>query len=158
MVKNTGNIRIGENVKINSKMSANPIGGDSKMILVCTNGGMIEICDGAGLSNSCLYATQSIFVGKQVMVGGGTKVYDTNFHSVNSNFRLMNPDPDIIRAAVVIKDKAFIGGHCIILKGVTIGENSVVGAGSVVTKDIPPNQVWAGNPAHFIKNIEINKV
>ena len=55
---------------------------------------------------------------------------------------------------VVIKDGAFIGAHCIILKGVSIGEKSVVGAGSVVTKSIPDGEIWAGNPAKFIRRIE----
>lgn len=54
---------------------------------------------------------------------------------------------------VLIKDNAFIGAHSIILKGVTIGENSIIGAGSVVTKSVPDNQIWAGNPAKFIRNI-----
>ena len=53
----------------------------------------------------------------------------------------------------MIKDNAFIGAHSIILKGVTIGENSIIGAGSVVTKSVPDNQIWAGNPARFIRNI-----
>ena len=56
-------------------------------------------------------------------------------------------------APVVIEDNVFIGARCIILKGVTIGENSVVGAGSVVTKSIPANEIWAGNPAKFIRKI-----
>lgn len=52
-----------------------------------------------------------------------------------------------------IKNNVWIGAGSIILPGVTIGENSVVGAGSVVTKDIPPNVIYAGNPAKFIKDI-----
>lgn len=55
---------------------------------------------------------------------------------------------------VVIKDGAFIGAHCIILKGVTIGENSIVGAGSVVTKSIPDGEIWAGNPVKFIRRVD----
>ena len=55
---------------------------------------------------------------------------------------------------VVIKDGAFIGAHTIVLKGVTIGERSIVGAGSVVTRSIPDYEIWAGNPAKFIKKVE----
>lgn len=58
------------------------------------------------------------------------------------------------RGKIVIKEHAFLGARTVITKSVTIGEHSVVGAGSVVTKDIPPYQIWAGNPARFIKNIE----
>ena len=53
-----------------------------------------------------------------------------------------------------IKEGAFIGTRCLILKGVTIGKGAVVGAGSVVTKDIPDGEIWAGNPAKFIRNVE----
>lgn len=52
---------------------------------------------------------------------------------------------------VVLKDNCFIGANVVICNAVTIGENSIVGAGSVVTKDIPDNEIWDGNPAHFIK-------
>lgn len=52
---------------------------------------------------------------------------------------------------IVLEDGCFLGINTIITKPLTIGRNSVVGAGSVVTKDIPPNEVWAGNPARFIK-------
>lgn len=53
---------------------------------------------------------------------------------------------------VHIKENAFIGCNTVICNSVTIGEGAIVGAGSVVTKDIPPFQVWAGNPARYIKN------
>ena len=91
-------------------------------------------------------------LGNQILVGGGTKIYDTDFHWLEFERRMSelggatNP--------VVIKDGAFIGAHCIILKGVTIGEKSIVGAGSVVTKSIPDGEIWAGNPAKYIRRIE----
>jgi acetyltransferase-like isoleucine patch superfamily enzyme len=56
---------------------------------------------------------------------------------------------------IIIEDIVSIGSSVTVLCGVTIGKNSVVGAGSVVTKDIPPFQVWAGNPARFLKNVEL---
>lgn len=62
-------------------------------------------------------------------------------------------DPGIKSKPILIKEGAFIGAHAIVLKGVTIGKYSVIGAGSVITKDIPDNEVWAGNPARFIKKL-----
>lgn len=56
-------------------------------------------------------------------------------------------------APVVIGNDVFIGVKCIILKGVTIGDGAIIGAGSVVTKSIPANQIWAGNPAKYIREI-----
>ena len=53
---------------------------------------------------------------------------------------------------VIIEDDVFIGVNTVICNSVRIGKGSIIGAGSVVTKDIPPYQVWAGNPAHYIKN------
>ena len=54
---------------------------------------------------------------------------------------------------VEIGPRAFIGGHTIILKGVTIGEGAVIGAGTLVAKDVPPYEVWAGRPAKRIKQL-----
>lgn len=58
------------------------------------------------------------------------------------------------KGKILIKENAFIGCNVIICNAVTIGRNSVVGAGSIVTKDIPDNEVWAGNPARFIRKLE----
>ncbi|GAM69539.1 galactoside O-acetyltransferase [Vibrio sp. JCM 19236] len=86
-------------------------------------------------------------------------MFDTDFHSVDFQTRIspfinLGSDTGVKKAPVHIKTGAWIGGFSIILKGVTIGENSVVGAGSVVTKNIPDNEVWAGNPAVFIKALK----
>lgn len=93
-----------------------------------------------------------------MLIGGNCKFYDTDFHSLNYSDRmrpyLLNmPDENIVNKDILIKKGAFIGGHSIILKGVTIGENSIVGAGSVVSKSIPDNEIWAGSPVELIKKV-----
>ena len=89
-----------------------------------------------------------------MLKSGGTSVYTTDFHSLDPIIRASKDDQKHSKSAhVVICDNVFIGAKCIILKGVTIGENSVIGAGSVVTKNVPADQIWAGNPAKFIKNV-----
>ena len=95
----------------------------------------------------------SITIGAYSNLGGGVKVYDTDFHSLDSQVRL-NGDTDIKSRPVVIGKRVFVGGHSIILKGVTIGDDSVIGAGSVVTKNVPAGEIWAGNPARFIKKVK----
>ena len=66
---------------------------------------------------------------------------------------MKNGDLNVKTAPILIKEGVFIGAHAIILKGVTIGRHSVIGAGAVVTKDVPDNEVWAGNPAKFVKKL-----
>lgn len=145
-------IVIGDNVNINSSRSSNPIGGDTKTILFAKGNGKIRIGNGCGISNATLFACESITLGNQIFVGGGTKIYDTDFHWIDFQKRMSKKGG--VTRPVIIKDGAFIGAHCIILKGVTIGERSIVGAGSVVTKSIPDGEIWAGNPAKFIRRIE----
>lgn len=151
LVRNRGKIIIGNKVTINSAPMANPIGGQGRTILVTQKGAKITIGDGSGISNCAIFASESITIGKQVMIGAGVKIYDTDFHPVNFTERMENKPAK--KAAVSIADGAFIGAHSIILKGVTIGEKSVIGAGSVVTGHIPDNEIWAGNPAKFIRKI-----
>lgn len=143
------NIFIGKNVKINTGKRANPIGGDTRAIL----SGNIIIGNNVGISNSALIGRREIKIEDNVMIGGGTKIYDTDFHSIEFEKRINEPDTGIKCKEIKIENGAFIGAHSIILKGVTIGAMSIVGAGSVVTHDIPPNEIWAGNPARFIRKI-----
>lgn len=152
-VSNTaGGIIIGNDVSINSCLGSNPIGGDTRTILFAKGNGKIQIGDGCGISNATLFACDAITLGKQILVGGGTKIYDTDFHWLDFEKRMNELGG--ATSPVTIKDGAFIGAHCIILKGVTIGERSIVGAGSVVTNSIPDGEIWAGNPAKFIRRIE----
>ena len=148
-----GSIQIGDNVNINSSLASDPIGGDTRTILYTRNNGRIVIEEGVGISNATLVSDTSITIGAYSNLGGGVKVYDTDFHSLDSEVRL-NGDTDIKSKPVVIGIRVFVGGHSIILKGVTIGDDAVIGAGSVVTKNVPAGEIWAGNPARFIKKIK----
>lgn len=151
--RNGGKIKLGSGVNINSNLIADPIGGQTKTILVSGSNGKLVIGDRVGISNAAIFATKEIIIENDVVIGAGCKIYDSDFHSVIASNRL-NGNTNIPLSSVRICERAFIGGHAIILKGVTIGEGAVVAAGAVVTKDIPANEIWGGNPAVFLKKID----
>lgn len=116
--------------------------------------GRIEIGNKVGITSSVFAARERITIEDEVYIGAGCKIYDNDFHAIRYEDRIINGDSIIAIKPVFIKRGAFIGADSTILKGVTIGEKSVVGAGSVVSKDIPTGEIWAGNPARFIRKIE----
>ena len=146
-------IFIGDRFGCNSGLKYNPIGGDTCTILRTIDNGTIVIGNNGGMSNATLVAWNKIEIEDDVTIGGGVKIYDNDFHSLNYQLRVFRPYDDIASRPVKICKGAFIGAGSYILKGVTIGEKSVIGAGSVVSKDIPAGEVWAGNPVRFIKKI-----
>ncbi len=146
-----GTITIGKGIQLRAGKKYNMIGGDTRLILRTYRGGSIRIGQNVGISNSALVSMNHIEIEDNVMIGGSCKIWDTDFHSLNSNERMDEYDTHINSAPIHIKKGAFIGANTIILKGVMIGEKSIIGAGSVVTKDIPDGQIWAGNPARYIK-------
>lgn len=153
LIKNKGNFEIGSGFKANSSSLKNVIGGDTRCSFVINNNASIVIGDNVKISNSAFYSNSSIKIEDDVMIGGSCRFWDSDFHSIDPQIRLQTPNEHYISKPITIKKNAFIGGGSIILKGVTIGENSVVGAGSVVSKSIPDNEIWAGNPAKFIKKL-----
>ena len=146
-----GKIVLGEGVTINSSASSNPIGGDCRTIFSIVPGAVLTIGNRVGISNSAIVCHNSITLGDDVVIGGNVKIYDTDFHRLSEGCRELDDRKAARKGAVVIRDRAFIGAHSIVLEGVTIGEGAVIGAGSVVTKDVPAGEVWAGNPAVKIK-------
>ena len=149
-----GRIEIGDRVRINSGRRYNAIGGDTTVILNSSVNGRITIGEGSGLSNCTIVARESVTIGKDVRIGGSTHIYDTDFHAISFEDRILHGDQNTRNKPVAIGDGAFIGCSVLILKGVTIGRHSVIGAGSVVAKDVPAGEIWAGNPARFIRKLE----
>lgn len=155
IVARQGFFSIGKNFAMNNGIRGNPIGCYQRCTFFVNRNAQLIIGDHVGISQTALICHKSITIGNYVKIGGGVCIYDTDFHSLDPEIRKSKDDlKQRIEKPVVIKDNAFIGAHSIILKGVTIGENSIIGAGSVVTKSVPDNQIWAGNPAKFIRNIE----
>lgn len=154
MVACGGKFSIGKNFTMNNGIKGNPIGCYERCTFFVDRGAVLTIGDNVGMSQSALICHKSITIGNNVKIGGGVCIYDTDFHSLDPVIRRSSEDlKNRAEKPVVIGNDVFIGAKSIILKGVTIGENSVIGAGSVVTKSVPANQIWAGNPAKFIKNI-----
>lgn len=125
-----------------------------RTIMVARYGGQIEIGDGFGISGSTIYSTKSIKIGKNATIGANCKIIDNDFHPLDPEQRRLNLNEEhTARAPIVIGDNCFIGMNSIILKGTTIGNNVVVGAGSVVHGTFPDNCIIAGNPARIIRQI-----
>ena len=105
-------------------------------------GAVIKIGDNCGFSGCSIVANKNVTIGNNVTVGADTIIGDRDDHS---DLYASEVKP------VIIEDDVWIGMHCIILKGVRIGKNTIIGAGSIVTKDIPANCIAAGVPCKVIK-------
>lgn len=151
--KEKGCIRIGSNFWMNNGMAANQIGFGKTPCVLQAIGGKITIGNNVGMSQTAILAVADITIGNNVLMGGGVKIYTSDFHSLNYKDRRdwIADSSQKKSSPVIIQDDVFIGAGAIILKGVTIGARSIVGAGSVVTKNIPPDEIWAGNPARCVK-------
>ena len=115
----------------------------------------LEIGDGTDLSHGCsLTIGKRITIGKHCMIAAGSWLFDSSGHSTDPASRLANlpPAPEEVKP-ITIGDNVWIGRHSMIFPGVTVGEGSVISAGSVVMVDVPPYTVVAGNPARRIASL-----
>lgn len=147
----TGSISIGDDCRIQSGFAGNAVGGDGRMALWVGPGGRLTVGRGVGLSSSTIVCMDSVTIEDGALVGGGTRIYDTDFHSLDPEERARPGNPGVRTAPVRIGRGAFVGGHSILLKGVRVGNESVVGAGSVIRGDVPEHEVWAGNPGRRMR-------
>lgn len=117
----------------------------------CPYGQNIHLGDHVYLSVLCtILDCNEVRIGDHVMIGPGVQLY-TAAHDLQAEARNQGWE---VAKPIVIEDNAWLGGSAILLPGVTIGRNAVVGAGAVVTRSVPANTVVAGNPARAIREIE----
>ena len=137
-----------------------------------TTTGFVRIGDGCYISGgSKIITASSVEIGNWVTIAWGVTIYDHNSHSLDYRERIKDQEQQLIdwetgnfiknknwasveKKPIIIKDYAWIGFDAVILKGVTIGDGAIIGARTVVTKDVEPWTVVAGNPARVVKRLE----
>ena len=153
-----GTIKIGSDFKCNNKVTSNSVG----LIQPCVfnfsaTGSELIIGNNVGISGSTICARQSVTIGNNVLIGSGCLITDSDAHPIDWLDRRKGNYGNTRCSPIIIGDDVFIGARSIILKGVTIGDRSVIGAGSVVTRDVPSDCIVAGNPAIVIKVLNQTK-
>lgn len=152
--KRGANITFGDNVTINSSFTSNMLGLYQRSVVVTRcQGASISIGNNVGMSGVTLYARKGITIGDNTLIGGNTKILDNDFHPIDKEDRRNNVTETIKAKPIVIGKDCFIGCNALILKGTTLGDGCVVGAGAVVSGTFPENSVIAGNPAKVIKTL-----
>lgn len=151
-VHRKGRLKIGARCRFNSGFAHNPVGGEGRLGIWVNAGGVLDIGDGVGVSNATLVCFQSLTIGGDTFIGGGCRIYDTDFHPLDPGARVRGENA-VRTAPVVIGERVFVGGHALLLKGARVGDESVVGAGAVLSGEVPPREIWAGNPARCVRKL-----
>lgn len=153
--RSLNNVRVGENVKIYDFVNAYgcSIGDNSKV------GTFVEIQKNASIGNNCKISSHSficegVHIGDNVFVGHNVTFINDRFpRATNTDGSLQN-EADWHCEKTIVEKNVSIGSSVTILCGLTIGEGAMIGAGAVVTRDVAPYTLVAGNPAKFIRAID----
>jgi len=141
IVQNDGRIAIGERVHF--------VAATVPTELVTFTGGVLTIGPRTFVNYGCSFAaTERVAIGADCLFGPYVNVTDNDFHDLRDRSRQPASQP------VTIGDHVWIGTRALILPGIAIGDGAVIGAGSVVTRDVPPNGVVAGNPARLLRVLD----
>lgn len=141
-INNSGTVHMGKRVRIIGKPWATQF--------TVEKGAVLEIGDNTFINAGVgIAACQRVTIGDDVKIGPRTSILDSTYHQLDIN------DEEDLRKPITIQNNVWIGTRCTILPGVTIGENSVVAAGSLVNRDVPKNVLVAGVPAKIIRQLEI---
>lgn len=138
-------VSIGSGNTFRSKSTSNLIGIDRPCIISSHQNGNLKIGNNCGFSGTVIGCFKKIIIEDNVRCGANTLIIDSNWHSDDPRSGIPKP--------IHIESNVWLGVNVTVLKGVHIGTNSVIGAGSVVTRNIPANVIAAGNPCEVIKKI-----
>jgi acetyltransferase-like isoleucine patch superfamily enzyme len=139
--KHNGTISIGKRSTIWPGVKFSAVSKDRTKTAAITVGDYCSIGD-----HTQIHCCERITIGNYVLISWGVNILENNYHNTADNAIRTGP--------VIIEDRVWIGCNVIILSGVTIGEGSIIAAGTVVTKDVPPRSLVAGNPGKVIRETE----
>jgi len=145
-------IVIGSEARLESRPQDTSMGVAHPVILrTLAPGATLTIGRHFWVSGITVCAARSIAIGDRVMAGADAVIADTDFHSLDAATRSSERDATCsMSSPVVIEDDVFLGARSMVLKGVRVGRGAVVGAGAVVTRDVPDGVIVAGNPARQV--------
>ncbi len=153
-----GQIILGAGVTLASRPASNPMQLTTPCALrLMAANAVIRIGDHSALSGTVICAATAVEIGNHVLVGANVVISDTDFHPLAAADRRTDRNHGALTRPVVIGADVFIGARAIILKGTTLGEGCVVGAGAVVSGQFPPHSVIVGNPAQVVKTLDNNR-
>ena len=149
-IAKTATVCIGDNVTFRSSTVYNFVGINRSVSICVGDYATLIVGANCGFSGTAIYASISITIGPYCNLGGNTSIWDTDFHPLDYQLRRVQIE-GTKQADIHLDSDVFVGANSLILKGVSIGARSVVGAGSVVARSIPADQIWAGNPAKLLR-------
>lgn len=170
-ISGLGKINIGDRFSLTSGNYINPISGNTHAVFFTeTEDSFIKIGNRVGMTSTRIWVHDGLSIGDNVHIGANVLLIDTDTHQIDYWLR-RDPDDEVFdgltneeiwrkkhdatkSSPIVIEDDVWIGAHTIVLKGVKIGARSVIGAGSVVTKNIPADCVAGGNPCRVVKYLK----
>lgn len=148
-------VKLGENVKLSRfiNLYGCEIGANTKI------GAFVEVQKNAKIGNNCkisshTFVCEGVTIEDQVFIGHNVAFINDSYPRAATGDGCLQTEADWRVETTLVKRGASIGSGSTILSNVTIGENALVGAGSVVTKDVPPNTIVAGNPARMLRSLE----
>lgn len=150
-------LSLGDGVVCVSSFLSNLVGLYQRSIIMARAGAKVVLEDDVRMSGVTIYSRESIRIGKHTSIGGNVKIFDHDFHPIDPQERLAHPNSGMKTKPVDIGENVFIGCNAIILKGSKIGNNCVIGAGSVVAGEFEDNCVIAGNPARVIRKLDVGE-
>lgn len=143
-----GEIIIGDNVTLHSKRRYNTLITHQVSISTITPEAVVELHYNCGLSGCKIVCANRVSIGEYTIIGPDTVIYDCKQHDYDKTVGWLRCKKTTGKP-IIIGKRCFIGMRCIILKGVTIGDNCVISAGTIITKDVPPGHLASGNPAVY---------
>ena len=148
-------MRFGQRLQLRSQERSNPLGISHPVFLATLHANAcLEVGEDLAMSGGAICVAERVTIGNRVALGANSTIVDTDFHPLgmpHGHHSLQK----VKTAPVFIEDDVFVGMNSVILKGVTVGSGSVIGAGSVVTRDVPPHVIVAGNPARVVREIQV---
>ena len=149
-------VKLGENVKLAKfiNLYGCTIGDNTKI------GTFVEVQKNAAIGKNCkisshTFICEGVTIEDNVFIGHGVTFINDTYPRATTSSGELQTEKDWKVEPIIVKKGASVGSGATILSNVTIGENAIIGAGSVVTKDVPPNTIIAGNPAKFVRSIDM---